>query len=60
MDYIKSFFIRLFSCFSETESHGDKSYYPKTFATSNGRDIIFEDLETTYLFERDDDNINFR
>jgi hypothetical protein len=48
---VKSFFIGLFSCFSKKET--------KYCISSNGRDVILEDLETTYLFEIDD-NINYR
>ena len=47
---VKCFFIGLFSCFSKKKT--------KYFISSNGRDVILEDLETTYLFESDD-NINY-
>jgi hypothetical protein len=47
---VKYFFINLFSCFSEKETSGRRY-----FATSiNECDVIMEDFETTYLFERDD------
>jgi hypothetical protein len=47
---VKHFFINLFSCFSEKETRGRRY-----FATSiNSCDVIMEDFETTYLFERDD------
>jgi|688.fasta_scaffold672982_2 hypothetical protein len=51
---VKSFFIGLFSCFSKKEKDDIKYCI-----SSNGRDVILEDLETTYLFESDD-NINYR
>ena len=53
LDYVKRFFIHLFSCFSEKEAS-----YSTGFTNKDG-DIIFEDLETTYLFESDD-NMNYR
>ena len=53
LDTIKRFFINLFSCFSEKEAR-----YPTAFTNKDG-DFIFEDLETTYLFESDD-NMNYR
>ena len=47
---VKYFFINLFSCFSENKTSGSRY-----FATSiNECDVIMEDFETTYLFERDD------
>jgi hypothetical protein len=54
IQYVKSFFIGLFSCFSKKEKDNIKYCM-----SSNGRDVIFEDLETTYLFESDD-NDNYR
>ena len=57
LDTIKRFFINLFSCFSEKEAQAGRRYYPRTY--TNRCDIIFEDLETTYLFESDD-NMNYR
>jgi len=49
---MKHFFINLFSCFSEKEMH-NRRYFAKSI---NDCDIIIENLETTYLFERDDYN----
>ncbi len=47
---VKHFFINLLSCFSEKKTGGTRY-----FATSiNSCDVIMEDFETTYLFERDD------
>jgi hypothetical protein len=47
---VKYFFINLFSCFSKNKTSGSRY-----FATSiNECDVIMEDFETTYLFERDD------
>jgi hypothetical protein len=50
VNIISNFLINLFSCFSKKKT--------KYSISSNGRDVIFEDLETTYLFESDD-NINY-
>jgi hypothetical protein len=47
---VKYFFINLFSCFSKNKTSGSRY-----FSTSiNECDVIMEDFETTYLFERDD------
>jgi hypothetical protein len=47
---VKYFFINLFSCFSKNKTNGSRY-----LATSiNSCDVIMEDFETTYLFERDD------
>ena len=55
LDYVKRFFIHLFSCFSEKEAQAGK---PRAYTNKDG-DFIYEDLETTYLFESDD-NMNYR
>lgn len=58
LDYVKRFFIHLFSCFSEKEAQVGRASYPTAYTNKDG-DFIFEDLETTYLFESDD-NMNYR
>ena len=58
LDYVKRFFIHLFSCFSEKEAQAGRRYNPTGYTNKDG-DFIYEDLETTYLFESDD-NMNYR